>query len=45
VLIKQFVGWESDTSVLHQLNPTDTLRIPCAEVRECHLVVCADQEG
>jgi phage repressor protein C with HTH and peptisase S24 domain len=45
VLIKQFVGWESDTLVLHQLNPTDTLRVPRAEVRECHLVVGADQEG
>ena len=28
MLIKQFVGWESDTLVLHQLNPTDTLRDP-----------------
>ncbi len=45
VLIKQFVGWEGDTLVLHQLNPPDTLRIPRAEVRECHLVVGADQEG
>ena len=45
VLIKQFVGWESDTLVLHQLNPTDTLRVARAEVRECHLVVGADQEG
>jgi phage repressor protein C with HTH and peptisase S24 domain len=45
VLIKQLVGWESDTLVLHRLNPTDTLRIPRAEVRECHLVVGADQEG
>lgn len=45
VLIKQFVGWESDTLVLHQLNPPDTLRIPRAEVRECHLVVGTDQEG
>jgi hypothetical protein len=31
--------------VLRQLNPADTLRIPRAEVRECHLVVGADQEG
>ena len=45
VLIKQFVGWEGDTLVLRQLNPADTLRIPRAEVRECHLVVGADQEG
>ena len=45
VLIKQFVGWEGDTLVLHQLNPTDTLRVPRADVRECHLVVGADQEG
>jgi len=44
VLIKQFVGWEGDTLVLRQLNPPDTLRIPRAEVRECHLVVGADQE-
>jgi phage repressor protein C with HTH and peptisase S24 domain len=45
VLIKQFVGWDGDTLVLRQLNPTDTLRIPRGEVRECHLVVGADQEG
>jgi phage repressor protein C with HTH and peptisase S24 domain len=45
VLIKQFVGWEGDALVLRQFNPPDTLRIPRAEVRECHLVVGADQEG
>lgn len=45
VLIKQFVGWEGDTLVLRQLNPPDTLRSPRVEVRECHLVVGADQEG
>jgi phage repressor protein C with HTH and peptisase S24 domain len=45
VLIKQFVGWEGDVLVLHQLNPPDTLRIPRDQVRECHLVVGADQEG
>jgi phage repressor protein C with HTH and peptisase S24 domain len=45
VLIKQFVGWEGDTLVLRQLNPPQTLRIPRTEVRECHLVVGADQEG
>ena len=45
VLIKQFIGWEGDTLVLRQLNPPDTLRIPRAEVSECHLVVGADQEG
>jgi phage repressor protein C with HTH and peptisase S24 domain len=45
VLIKQFVGWEGDTLVLRQLNPPDTLRIPRTDVRECHLVVGADQEG
>jgi phage repressor protein C with HTH and peptisase S24 domain len=45
VLIKQFVGWEGDTLVLRQLNPPDTLRIPREQVRECHLVVGADQEG
>lgn len=44
VLIKQFVGWEADTLVLRQFNPPDTLRIPRAEVRECHLIVGADQE-
>jgi len=31
--------------VLRQLNPPDTLHIARAEVRECHLVVGADQEG
>jgi phage repressor protein C with HTH and peptisase S24 domain len=45
VLIKQFVGWEGDTLVLRQLNPLDTLRIPRTEIRECHLIVGADQEG
>jgi phage repressor protein C with HTH and peptisase S24 domain len=45
VLIKQFVGWEGDTLILRQLNPLDTLRIPRAQVRECHLVVGTDQEG
>jgi phage repressor protein C with HTH and peptisase S24 domain len=45
VLIKQFVGWEGDTLVLRQFNPPDTLRVPRAEVQDCHLVVGADQEG
>jgi phage repressor protein C with HTH and peptisase S24 domain len=45
VLIKQFVRWEGDDLVLHQLNPSETLRIPRAEVTECHLVVGVDQEG
>jgi phage repressor protein C with HTH and peptisase S24 domain len=45
VLIKQFVGWEGDTLVLRQFNPPDTIRIPRAEVQDCHLVVGADQEG
>jgi hypothetical protein len=45
VLIKQFVGWDSDTLVLRQLNPPETLRIPRADVVECHLIVGTDQEG
>src|SRR5215467_11468178 len=45
VLIKQFVGWEGDALVLRQLKPPDTLRIPRSQVRDCHLVVGADQEG
>lgn len=45
VLIKQFVGWDGDTLILRQLNPPDTLRIPREQVRECHLIVGADQEG
>jgi phage repressor protein C with HTH and peptisase S24 domain len=45
VLIKQFVAWEGDMLILRQLNPPATLRIPRNEVRECHLVVGADQEG
>jgi transcriptional regulator with XRE-family HTH domain len=45
VLIKQFVGWEGDTLVLRQLNPPTTLRIPRDQIRECHLIVGADQEG
>ncbi|MBV9861902.1 MAG: helix-turn-helix domain-containing protein [Alphaproteobacteria bacterium] len=45
VLIKQFIGWEGDNLVLRQLNPAETLRIPRADVLECHLVVGVDQEG
>jgi phage repressor protein C with HTH and peptisase S24 domain len=45
VLIKQFVGWNDDALVLHQLNPEETLRIPRNDVVECHLVVGVDQEG
>ncbi len=45
VLIKQFVRWDNDVLVLRQLNPAADLRIPRAEVRECHLVVGVDQEG
>ena len=45
VLIKQFVRWEGDALVLRQLNPPEELRVPRAEVIECHLVVGVDQEG
>lgn len=45
VLIKQFVRWDGDTLVLRQLNPEETLRIPRADVIECHLIVGVDQEG
>jgi phage repressor protein C with HTH and peptisase S24 domain len=45
VLVKQFVGWEGDTLVLRQFNPSDTLRISRGEVRECHLIVGAAYEG
>ena len=45
VLIKQFVRWEADALVLRQLNPAEELRLPRAEVLECHLVVGVDQEG
>lgn len=45
VLIKQFLRWEGDALVLRQLNPEQELRIPRAEVAECHLVVGVDQEG
>jgi phage repressor protein C with HTH and peptisase S24 domain len=45
VLIKQFVGWDGDTLVLRQFNPPETLRIPRAEIEECHLIVGTDQEG
>ncbi|HKS89484.1 MAG TPA: S24 family peptidase, partial [Stellaceae bacterium] len=45
VLIKQFVRWEGDALVLRQLNPPQELRIPRADVVECHLVVGVDQEG
>ena len=45
MLIKQFVRWDSDALVLHQLNPPEDLRVPRDEVLECHLVVGVDQEG
>ena len=45
VLIKQFLRWDNDALVLRQLNPEQELRIPRAEVSECHLVVGVDQEG
>lgn len=45
VLIKQFVRWEGDVLLLRQLNPPSELRVPRAEVRECHLIVGVDQEG
>ena len=45
VLIKQFVRWEGSELVLHQLNPAQELRVPRAEVQECHLIVGVDQEG
>jgi phage repressor protein C with HTH and peptisase S24 domain len=45
VLIKQFVRWDGDTLVLHQLNPPEDLRIPRDAVLECHLIVGVDQEG
>jgi len=45
VLIKQFVGWQGDSLVLRQLNPEQTIRIPRADIVECHLIVGVDQEG
>ena len=45
VLIKQFVRWDGDTLVLHQLNPPEDLRISRDAILECHLVVGVDQEG
>ena len=45
VLIKQFVRWDADALGLRQLNPPEELRIPRAEVEECHLIVGVDQEG
>jgi phage repressor protein C with HTH and peptisase S24 domain len=45
VLIKQFVRWDGDALVLRQLNPPLELRIPRAEIAECHLIVGVDQEG
>ena len=45
VLIKQFVRWDGDALVLHQLNPPEDLRISRDLVLECHLVVGVDQEG
>jgi hypothetical protein len=45
VMIKQFVGWETDKLVMRQLNPEETLSIPRDEVSACHLIVGVDQEG
>jgi phage repressor protein C with HTH and peptisase S24 domain len=45
VLIKQFLRWEGEMLVLHQLNPAGELRIPRGEIVECHLIVGVDQEG
>jgi len=45
VLIKQFVRWEGDTLVLHQLNPDQEIRLARGDIAECHLVVGVDQEG
>ena len=45
MLIKQFLRWEGDALILRQLNPERELRVPRAEVGECHLVVGVDQEG
>ena len=45
VLIRQFVGRESNELVLRQLNPEETERVPAEEVTACHLVVGVDQEG
>ena len=45
VLIKPFVRWAGDMLVLRQLNPAAELRLPRAEVAECHLIVGVDQEG
>ncbi len=44
VLIRRFLGWEGDVLVLDQFTPPATLRIPRADVRECHLIVGSDQE-
>jgi phage repressor protein C with HTH and peptisase S24 domain len=45
VLIRQFVGWDSDALVLRQLHPARELKIPRDDVAECHLIVGVDQEG
>lgn len=45
VLIKQFVRWDADTLVLRQFNPEREIRVPRAEIAECHLIVGVDQEG
>ena len=45
VLIKGFVRWDGDDLVLQQLNPAQEVRVPRAEIAECHLVVGVDQEG
>lgn len=47
VLIKEFVSWDRAHLVLRQLNPSDSplIRVPVAEVVDCHLVVGCDQEA
>jgi phage repressor protein C with HTH and peptisase S24 domain len=44
-LIKGFVRWDGEVLILQQLNPAQELRVPRADVSECHLVVGVDQEG
>lgn len=45
VLIKEFVRQTSTELLLRQHNPPLDLRIPLAEIRECHVVVGTDETG
>lgn len=45
VLIKEFVRQSATELLLRQYNPPEEIRIPLADVRECHVVVGTDESA